>query len=199
LFFPAHSRYHHRLLTIEQATQVLESFDDRSDASSIKSRELTLLLLLHTPSPFSRSQFAPGHITSTGLVLAPDGERLLLVRHAKLNRWLMPGGHVAEEDHGLWETARREVVEETGVLLRQGRGKLVGVDVHGIPPHKGEPYHLHHDLNFYFRAESDDYCLSHESRDIAWAPPALFGSYDLPSNICLAYERARVLEGHSRM
>jgi len=187
------------LPTIEQATQVLESFDDPSDASSIKSRELTLLLLLHTPSPFSRSQFAPGHVTATGLVLAPDGERLLLVHHAKLNRWLMPGGHVAEDDHELWETARREVVEETGVLLRASPANLVGIDVHGIPPHKSEPYHLHHDLNFYFRAESDDYRLSHESRAVAWAHPALFGSYDLPSNIRLAYERARALEARGTM
>jgi 8-oxo-dGTP pyrophosphatase MutT (NUDIX family) len=179
------------VLTIEQAAQVVESFDDPSDPASLKSRDLTLLLLLNTPSPFSRHQFAPGHLTASGLVLAPDGERLLLVHHAKLNRWLLPGGHIAEQDHELWKTARREVIEETGVLLRREPGSLVGIDVHGIPPHKGEPYHLHHDLVFHFRAESDDYRLSHESRAIAWAHPDLFDFYELPLNVCLAYERVR--------
>jgi 8-oxo-dGTP pyrophosphatase MutT (NUDIX family) len=181
------------LLTIEQAAQVVESFDDRSDAASIKSRDLTLLLLLNTPSSFSRQQFAPGHLTASGLVLAADGERLLLVHHAKLNRWLLPGGHLAEHDCELWKTARREVIEETGVSLRQEPCTLVGIDVHGIPPHKGEPYHLHHDLVFHFHAESDDYRLSHESRAIAWAHPDLFEFYELPSNICLAYQRVRSL------
>jgi 8-oxo-dGTP pyrophosphatase MutT (NUDIX family) len=193
--FPACSRYHRRVpsLTIEQAAAIVESFDDPSDLASLKSRDLTLLLLLNTPSPFSRHQFAPGHLTATGLVLAQDGERVLLVHHAKLNRWLLPGGHLAEHDNQLWKTARREVIEETGVLLRKEPAPLVGLDVHGIPPHKGEPYHLHHDLVFHFRAESDDYRLSYESRAIAWAHPDLFEFYELPSNVRLAYQRVREL------
>jgi 8-oxo-dGTP pyrophosphatase MutT (NUDIX family) len=181
------------LLTIEQAVQVVESFQDSSDPAAIKSRDLTLLLLRNTPAPFSRSQFAPGHVTATGLVIAPDGERLLLVHHAKLNRWLLPGGHIEEEDDEVWKTASREVTEETGVVLFQEPGVLAGLDVHGIPPHKGKPYHLHHDVVFYFRAESDDCRLSHESRAVAWAHPDRFEFYELPSNIRLAYERVRAI------
>jgi 8-oxo-dGTP pyrophosphatase MutT (NUDIX family) len=184
------------VLTIERAAQVVESFDDPSDPASLKSRDLTLLLLLNTPSPFSRHQFAPGHLTASGLVLAADGERLLLVHHAKLNRWLLPGGHVSEGDNELWKTALRELIEETGVFLRKESGPVVGIDVHGIPPHKDEPYHLHHDLVFHFRAESDDYRLSHESRAIAWAHPDLFEFYGLPPNIRLAYNRVRGFAAH---
>src|SRR5438309_7839913 len=80
-----------------------------------KSRELILMLLASTADPFSRHQFHSGHITCTGLVLAPDGERLLLVHHRRLDRWLLPGGHVEAEDAEIWDAARREVVEETGV------------------------------------------------------------------------------------
>ncbi len=178
------------MLTIEQAAHLVESFEDPSDPASLKSRDL-ILLLLNTPSPFSRHQFAPGHMTASGLVLAADGERLLLVHHAKLDRWLLPGGHVAEHDQEISKTARREVIEETGVVLSQEPGRLAGVDVHGIPPHKGEPYHLHHDLVFRFRAESDDYRLSHESRAVAWAHPDLFDFYELPSNVRIAYQRVR--------
>ncbi len=42
------------------------------------------------------------------------GDRVLLHRHAKLSRWLPPGGHI--EPHELPDdAARREVWEETGV------------------------------------------------------------------------------------
>jgi 8-oxo-dGTP pyrophosphatase MutT (NUDIX family) len=171
--------------------QVVEPFGDPSDQASTKSRELTLLLLRNTPAPFSRHQFAPGHVTSSGLVIAADGERLLLVHHAKLNRWLLPGGHVEMQDNELSETARREVIEETGVRLLEGPSSLVGIDVHGIPPHKSKPYHLHHDVVFHFRAEADDHRLSHESRAIAWTHPDLFDFYELPLNVRIAYRRVR--------
>jgi 8-oxo-dGTP pyrophosphatase MutT (NUDIX family) len=179
------------MFTQHQVAGLVERFDDPADAASRKSRELTLQLLINTPSPFSRHQYSPGHLTASGLVLAADGERLLLVHHARLNRWLLPGGHVEEHDSEIWKSAWREVIEETGVLLAKEPGPLVGVDVHGIPPHNGAPYHLHHDLMFHFAAQSDDYRLSHESRAIAWAHPDTFDFYELPVNVHLAYLRVR--------
>lgn len=181
------------MVTIEQAAQLVESFDDPSDPAALKSRDLTLDLLIHTPSPFSRYQYGPGHVTATGLVLAVDGERLLLIHHARLNRWLLPGGHVEEHDKELWRAALREVIEETGVALPEEPGPLVGIDVHSIPPKKKEPYHLHHDLIFHFRAQADDYRLSWESRAIAWAHPDFFDFYGVPRNVSLAYRRVRAL------
>jgi 8-oxo-dGTP pyrophosphatase MutT (NUDIX family) len=159
-----------------------------------KSRELILMLLELTSAPFSRHQFTPGHITCTGLVLAPDGERALLVHHRRLDRWLLPGGHVEPEDAEIWDAARREVIEETGAdLLPDSSPPLVGLDVHGIPAGKGEPYHLHHDLLFHFRALSDRCELSHESRDIAWCSPPEFDRYGVPPNVRVAYARVRKL------
>jgi len=75
-----------------------------------KSRQLILALLEHTPAPFSRDQFHPGHITCTALVLDPDGRRVLLVHHHRLRRWLLPGGHVEASDVTLGDAARREAV-----------------------------------------------------------------------------------------
>src|ERR1700694_1010927 len=85
-----------------------------------KTRELILALLEHTAAPFSRGQFHPGHITCTALVLHPDGQRVLLVHHHRLRRWLLPGGHVEESDSTLLDTARREAVEETAVRIAPG-------------------------------------------------------------------------------
>lgn len=168
------------------------------DVPDEKSRELILMILECTGDPFSRHQFTPGHITCTGLVLAADGERVLLVHHRRLDRWLLPGGHVEPDDREIWDAARREVIEETGVILADDSAPpLAGVDVHGIPAGKGEPYHLHHDLLFHFRATADDFRLSHESRAIAWCAPPEFDRYDVPGNVRRAYARVRKLSSSS--
>lgn len=169
---------------------LVNGFSDSSDGESLKSRELVLLLLEHTPSPFSRDQFTPGHITATGLVLAPDREHVLLVHHRRLDRWLLPGGHIEPEDVTPGAAAHREVLEETGVTLNLGGDPpLVGIDVHGIPPRKREPYHLHHDLIFFFRAATEGIQVSPESRDVTWCHPRDFDRYILPANIRHAYQR----------
>jgi 8-oxo-dGTP pyrophosphatase MutT (NUDIX family) len=169
---------------------LVRSFNDPSDGQALKSRELVLGLLGETPSPFWRRQFTPGHITCSGLVLAPDGARLLLVHHRRLDRWLLPGGHVEPEDAAIEDAGSREVVEETGAVLVPGTPSLIGIDVHGIPPRGDQPYHLHHDLLFFFRAEADSCRVSHESRAVLWCAPGEFDRYDLPGNIRRAYFRA---------
>jgi 8-oxo-dGTP pyrophosphatase MutT (NUDIX family) len=169
-----------------------------SDGELEKSRDLVLGLLRFSRKPFSRKQFEPGHITCTGLVFAPGGlttplqdTEILLVHHRRLDRWLLPGGHVESDDAQIWDVARREVIEETGVELEHGpQPPLIGIDVHGIPPGKGEPYHLHHDLLFAFRATSRDFQVSSESRAVAWARPDEFDRYDLPGNVRRAVIRS---------
>ena len=82
---------------------------------------------------------------------SPEGGRVLLVHHRRLDRWLLPGGHVELDDDEIWDAARREVREETGAELEPDlRPGLISLDVHGIPPKRNEPYHLHHDLIWRF-------------------------------------------------
>lgn len=145
----------------------------------------------HTPSPFARTQFLPGHITCTGLVLHPDRDAFVLVHHKRLDRWLLPGGHVEPEDIEIWDTARREVLEETGArLVSNGTPKMVGIDVHGIPPSRREPFHLHHDLIFALRAASSDVTPTEEVRQVVWCSPDEWERYDLPLSIRLSVRRA---------
>jgi len=173
----------------------LEAFSDASDGEALKSRDLARMLLACSPEPFSRAQFTPGHITATGLVVGPDGLSVLLVHHRRLDRWLLPGGHVEPEDATIADAARREVIEETGaVLAPEPPPRLIGVDVHGIPAKGAEPYHLHHDLLFSFRALTTDLQVSKESRAVLWCIPAAFDRYSLPDNIRRAYARFRSTE-----
>jgi 8-oxo-dGTP pyrophosphatase MutT (NUDIX family) len=172
-----------------EALRLAQTFDEPADGQAMKSIELIVMLLERSPAPFSRDQLTPGHITCSGLVLAPDGERLLLVHHRRLDQWLAPGGHVESVDGHLADVARREVIEETGAAL-EPEAVLAGADVHGIPARGHEPYHLHHDLLFRFRATDELLRVSEESHAVIWCASADFDRYRVPANIVRAYRRA---------
>lgn len=177
----------------QSVVELVRRFNEPTDGQALKSCELILDLLECSPEPFSRHQFTPGHITCTGLVLAPDGDRVLLIHHRRLNRWLLPGGHVEPYDASVADAARREVVEETGaVLVPDASVSLIGADVHGIPSNGREPYHLHHDLLFHFRAASIELQVSAESHAVAWCTPGEFERYEVPGNVRRAYYRVLV-------
>jgi 8-oxo-dGTP pyrophosphatase MutT (NUDIX family) len=64
------------------------------------------------------------------------------MHHHRHQRWLLPGGHVEESDLRLGYAARREAIEETAVRIEPASPVLLaGMDVHGIPARKGEPFH----------------------------------------------------------
>jgi len=170
---------------------LVHRFNPDGDGEAAKSKELVLAMLASSAAPLSRRQFTPGHITCSGLVLSPGRDGILLVLHRRLQRWLLPGGHVEPEDVAIGDAGRREVVEETGaILLPDDAPLLIGVDVHGIPPRRDEPFHLHHDLMFRFQAASPEFQTSEEVREVAWCPIAEFDRYQLPLSIRRAYTRA---------
>jgi 8-oxo-dGTP pyrophosphatase MutT (NUDIX family) len=122
--------------------------------------------------PFSRGQW-PAHFTGSAVVVDPSGERVCLVLHGKLNRWLQPGGHADEADAGdLSRTALREAREETGldVALHAHAPRPLDVDVHVIPARKAEPEHRHLDVRYLVVAANPD-ALAHdpgESHGAQW-------------------------------
>jgi 8-oxo-dGTP pyrophosphatase MutT (NUDIX family) len=177
------------------ALALVRAFDPSPEEG--KSEELILTLLESAAAPFSRDHFHPGHITCSAVVVHPHDHRFLLMHHHRHRRWLLPGGHVEESDVTLSDTARREAIEETAVLIQtSGPAPLVGMDVHGIPARKAEPYHLHHDLIFAFTAESGEFALTAEAPKIAWCGMEDLRGYQLPSSIIRAARRA--LQSKSR-
>jgi 8-oxo-dGTP pyrophosphatase MutT (NUDIX family) len=107
----------------------------------------------------SRRTF-PGHVTTSAFILDPRGERILLIHHRSLDRWLQPGGHY-EAPEDLAVSALREALEETGMeglvvdAWHRASGLPIDVDSHRIParPERGEPEHWHHDIRYLVRAE----------------------------------------------
>ena len=126
--------------------------------------------LIQTAAPFSRGQFAPGHLTCSACVLGDGGKRVLLVHHARLGRWLQPGGHVEPGDDSPLASARREVHEECGLDALERVGDApIDLDVHEIPGRGAEPGHLHYDLRYAFSvAGAPPLRQSEESIALRW-------------------------------
>mgnify|MGYP003340714918 CR=1 FL=1 len=125
------------------------------DADEARSVDEMRRLLPQLAEPLSRRQ-ADAHFTASALVVDADAGKVALLHHAKLQRWLQPGGHAEPVDDGLMHlTALREAREETGceVRLHEAVPALLDVDVHPIPARADEPAHLHLDLRFLLVAE----------------------------------------------
>ena len=174
----------------DHTIQWVESFAPARERE-VQSRRQTLELLRRSKTPFDRRHYEPGHITASGLVLSPDGNRVLLVFHRRLQAWLQPGGHVDESDSDVAATAVREVREETGVTLAPDHNPpLVAVDVHQIPANRREPEHLHHDLMFRFTATSETLEAAEEVREVVWCPLHRLTDYPLDEPLLNGLERA---------
>jgi 8-oxo-dGTP pyrophosphatase MutT (NUDIX family) len=126
-------------------------------------------LLNVSKSCFYRSRLA-GHITASAWVIAPAEQRVLLMHHRKLDRWLQPGGH-ADGDENLAGVALREAHEESGLCsLRLLKPTIFDIDVHTIPTRANEPEHLHYDVRYLLTADANEkinYSLA-ESKGFAW-------------------------------
>ena len=90
-------------------------------------------------------------------------EKVLLHRHAKLGKWLPPGGHI-EQDETPPEAARREVKEETGLDIEKPRVFHAIARVNQLGEHWTTIYFLAH-------AGSDDVKLSWEHDEYKWIRP----------------------------
>jgi ADP-ribose pyrophosphatase YjhB (NUDIX family) len=95
--------------------------------------------------------------TSTVYIL--EEGKVLLLLHPKLNKWLPPGGHV-EVNELPTECAKREALEETGLLIELLRDENIWVErwnatsferpwlclLENIPAHASHPPHQHIDF-----------------------------------------------------
>jgi lipoic acid synthetase len=111
---------------------------------------------------------APGHLTGSAVVVDAAGERVLVLLHTKLQRWLQPGGH-ADGDHELAGVALREATEETGIEGLEVVLPAVDLDVHEVDHGDALGNHLHLDLRFVVLAPNGSVPEgNHESEALRW-------------------------------
>lgn len=65
-----------------------------SDETEERHRRALMAYLVHAKTPFSRAQFAPGHVTASLFIVEPKKNQVLLHHHRRLGRWLQMGGHL---------------------------------------------------------------------------------------------------------
>ena len=154
----------------ERSRQRLVESDWHDDERDAERARILALLDLHGAGLADRTT-EPGHLTGSALVVDAPGERVLLLFHTKLQRWLQPGGH-ADGDHELAGVALREATEETGISALRVMVPAVDVDIHEIPGRGDVPAHLHLDLRFVVVAPPDPALRgNHESEALRWVTP----------------------------
>ena len=102
----------------------------------------------------------------------------MLTHHAKLNKWLQPGGH-ADGDENIFQVALREAEEETGLKSLQLLNPLpFDFDIHIIPARNNFPEHFHYDVRFIFGASAHEtLSITDESNDLKWISLSEIESY----------------------
>jgi 8-oxo-dGTP pyrophosphatase MutT (NUDIX family) len=145
-----------RTHTKQDLARYLEQFPTEAASLSMLHAQLET----DTADVFDRKNMR-GHVTTSAFVLDGAAAKVLLIHHKLYNRWLQPGGHF-EGANPLWQSALREVVEETGVQRPQlhawcqAQQVPLDIDSHAIAaqPKKNEGTHVHHDFVYLVTADS---------------------------------------------
>ena len=155
-------------VTRDPAVSRRRLLDARLEGDRAAERDRVLDLLdVHGVSLADRTT-APGHLTGSALVVDAAGERVVVLLHTKLRRWLQPGGH-ADGDHELAGVALKEATEETGIEGLRVLVPAVDLDVHEVDHGDDLGLHLHLDLRFVVVAPEDARIRgNHESLDLRW-------------------------------
>ena len=112
----------------------------------------------------------PEHLTASCLVLDPAGEHVLLTLHRRAHEWFQFGGHLEPGDASLWEAARREAREESGIDALEPLPVPVQLDRHALAGAFGG-CREHLDVRYVAVApEGSTPAVSEESHDVRWWP-----------------------------
>ncbi len=165
-----------QLETAQLETARLELRAARVDDDQLRSE---MLAFCHRhPNALWRTCLA-GHLTGSALVVDPATRRVLLLHHAKLGRWLQPGGH-ADGEGDLGSVALREAQEETGLTHLRLVRPAIDLDIHEIPERDVEPAHVHLDVRYLVLADATEHRINEESTEARWIDPDL--DADLPAS-----------------
>ena len=127
------------------ARRLLEAYTP-VDAAQETVRTQMLNFIAEHPSDAHLRSCLTGHLTASALV-TDSRQRVLLLHHRKLSKWLQPGGH-CDGDANLPGVALREAIEESGIEGLEVVPSIIDLDIHRIPARGDVPEHLHLDTRY---------------------------------------------------
>lgn len=152
--------------------QLLETYTPQ-DESELQMKSRLLRFLYHAKTDAFGRELAGtepdwGHVTGSAWIVNNNGSRVVLVHHAKLGKWVQPGGH-CDDESDVTQVALREAREETGLAVLPVQATLFDIDAHRIPEYWNTPEHWHFDARFLLQADDKVAPIcSQESRDVRW-------------------------------
>jgi 8-oxo-dGTP diphosphatase len=107
---------------------------------------------------------------SAGALIGDGGGRVLILKPTYKSGWTVPGGQLEADGESPWEGCRREVLEETGLIVTAGR--LVCVDFLRPRPQRPGGLRFLFDCGPIDSAAGDGIALqAEEIADHRWATP----------------------------
>ncbi len=150
----------HYLEQSEQRNQLVESLRNHTTYNEMEDQHLLFMLdFIDGHANYCSRENLKGHFTTSAWITNEAEDKVLLIHHRKLDRWLQPGGHIETEDQDFSLAALREALEETGLKsfrFKNGSRAFYDVDVHVIPARKSDPEHYHLDLRFHLYADENE-------------------------------------------
>ncbi len=132
---------------------------------------------------FSRS-LKKGHLTASCWLWNEEETACLFTLHKKLKKWIQLGGH-ADGQFSLLEVAIKEAQEESGIEeISAVSPEIFDISIHEIPAYKEVPSHLHYDVRYLLKVNSNaPLIISEESDDLKWITLENFKNYPLDPSI----------------
>ncbi len=175
--------------SLEDAVSVVTKFVPQNEAQQ-KAR-YQILRFAHRHSDALHRSCVAGHFTASAWLVNHRVDAGLVLLHAKVGRWLQPGGH-ADGDACLAAVALRECEEETGIAGLKVSSEPVDIDVHvfrdrhlanrGLTSRStaNSPDPLHLDVRYVVQAPSDAVVNgNHESEQLRWVDESELEKADL--------------------
>lgn len=151
----------YRYILKDAYARILEQMDEHLPADEKEAADMRLIRHMIAEHPnILNMNCEVGHLTGSALVIDLNSGRIVLHRHAYLDKWLPFGGH-ADYETDLAAVALREAEEESGLPdLRffppTDIARPLDYDVHTIPASARYHQHLHLDLRYLLSTEQPD-------------------------------------------
>ena len=161
----------------------------------VKDKEIILTYMKYFPETVLKRSNDIAHFTSSGFIMNPSLDQVLMVHHNILKRWAWTGGH-ADGESDLLKVALKEAREETGVeKIEPLSCGIASLDILPVPAHqKNGKYvntHLHLSAAYLLICDENQKLkvCPDENTAVEWLPVGQINSSNFNSYDCYLYQK----------